>query len=90
MAQLSQTQERGSDQRLVDTLLGVDARFFEQVAGQMFANELVVGNVLIERADEIIPVEPRAFDFVIPIVAESLGEPHDVHPVTGPMLPEMG
>ena len=90
MAQFSQTQERGSDQRLIDTLLGVDARLFEEIAGQMFANELVVGNVVIERADEVVTVKPGAFDFVIPIVAESLGEPHDVHPVTGPMLPEMG
>ncbi len=55
----------------------------------MFANELIVRNILIESADQIVPVQPRSFDFVIPVIAEGLGEAHHIHPLAGPMLSEM-
>src|SRR2546427_8719974 len=55
----------------------------------MFANKLVVRNVLIECANQVVTIKPGAFDFVVPVVAESLGEAHDVHPVAGPTFAEM-
>ena len=54
MPQFSETQKRGSDQRFVDSLLVVDAGLFEQVTGEMLADELVVGDILIKRPDEVI------------------------------------
>ena len=69
--------------------LALSRRFRQQVAGEMFADELIVRDILVEGADQIIAIEPRAFDFVIPVVAEGLGEPHHVHPVARPVLSEM-
>ncbi len=89
VAQFSQAQKRRSNDRLVDPFLGVDPRLWEQIAGKMFANELVVRNVLIECADQVVTIKPGAFDFVVPVVAESFGETHDVHPVASPTFAEM-
>src|SRR5882762_4615751 len=90
VAELAQPQEGRSDYRFIDAILDIDPRFLQQVSGEMLANQLVVRNILIEGADQVIAVEPRAFDFVVPVIAESFGEAHDVHPVAGPMLSEMG
>ena len=60
------------------------------VAGEVFADELGVGDVGVEGADEVVAVVVGAVDFVVPIVAEGFGEAHEVHPVAGPLFAEVG
>ena len=47
------------------------------------------GTSLIKGADQVIAIQPRAFDLVVPVIAEGLGKAHHVHPVARPMLSEM-
>ena len=68
----------------------VPARLRQQVAGDVFADELIVRHVVIEGADQIIAITPGVMDLVVPFVAVRLGEADDVHPVPGPAFAEMG
>ena len=56
----------------------------------MFADQLVVRDIVVKGADEVVAIEPGAFDFVVPVIAEGFGEAHDVHPVARPVFSEMG
>ena len=51
-----ETKMRGPDCGLVDSQFFVDPRIFEQVARQMFADELIVWHVGIECSDEIVAI----------------------------------
>ena len=68
----------------------VEAGGGKLVAGEVLADELGVGDVGVEGADEVVAVVVGAVDFVVPIIAESFGETHEVHPVAGPLLAEVG
>ena len=48
---LAETIKRRANDRFVDLLLIVPPRLLEQIAGDVLTNKLVVGNVLIQRAD---------------------------------------
>ena len=65
--------------------------FFQQrrgqfIAGDLLADELVVGLVLIEGADHVVPVAPCFAFFSVPLVAIALGKPDDIQPVAPPPL----
>ena len=56
----------------------------------MFPDQIVVGNILIECPDQIIPVFVSVFDSIIELMAVSIGLPHQVHPVPCPFFSEAG
>ena len=87
---LAETVEGRPDDGFVETLLMVNSRPGEQVAGDVFTDQLVEGHVLVEGADQVIPVPPGVVDLVVPLVSVSLGEMDDVHPVPRPAFTEMG
>lgn len=81
--------EGGADDGFVELLLVVPARVIEQVTGDMFTNELVVGKILVEGADQIIAITPGVVHLVIPFVAMGFGKADDIEPMPGPALAEM-
>ncbi len=78
-----------ADDRFVDALGSVDARLGQQVASHVFAHELIVGHVGVERADQIVAVVRGADDFRIALGAVRFGIANPVHPVAGPALAEL-
>ena len=61
--------------------LGITRKKF--IARQLFAEEDVIGFVVIERGDHIIPVAPCVGAVVVGLVAIAVGIPHEVQPQTG-------
>ena len=82
--------EHGTDERLVDLLVGVDSRGFHHVARDLLPHELIEGQVVVEGADQIVAESPGALGRDVPLVAVGVAVPHHVHPVTRPALAEMG
>ena len=56
----------------------------DQVAGELFADELVVGLILIERVDHVVAIGPGVKAFVVVFAAIGFSEADDVEPVTAP------
>ena len=79
----NQTEVTGSNDGFVDAFFGVHSRLFQEVARELLAHELVVGDVGIERADEVVAITPRLNDLWIAFAAAGIGVAHEVHPVTG-------
>ena len=75
---------------LVEAEGGVEAGFFEEVAGEVFADELVVGDVGVEGADEIVAVAPRVGHGCIALAAVGIGVARPIHPMTRPAFAETG
>ena len=74
--------------RFVPGAGGVEPRLGQLVAGDLFCHETVVGQVLIESADQVITVSPGAGDGVVEFMSFGLGISDDVHPMPGPSLTE--
>lgn len=62
----------------------------EQVAGELFADELVVGFIVIERLDEVIAVAPCVFCEDLAFGTDLLCVADEVEPVAGPSFTECG
>ena len=90
VAEFAEAEGGGADFGFVEVGGGVEAGGGKLVAGEVLADELGVGDVGVEGADEVVAVVVGAVDFVVPIIAESFGETHEVHPVAGPLLAEVG
>ena len=60
------------------------------VAGELLADEAVVGLVVVERADDVVAVAPGVGLGVVALVAVGLGEPDEVEPVPAPLLAVAG
>ena len=45
-----------TDRRFIQAKLHVETRFKQQVAGNVFAQQLIVRHVVIERADEVVAI----------------------------------
>ena len=71
----------GRDDALVT--LGV-GRAALQVAGELIAHKLVVGQVAIEGGDDPVAVAVQLWDGVVGVVARGVGIAHDVEPVPAP------
>ena len=52
----------GADDRLVGAALGVEPGRRQQIPGHVLPNQLVVGHVAVERADQVVAVAPREGD----------------------------
>ncbi len=70
-------------------LLRMQARFRQQIARQMFDDELIVGDIRIQSANDIIAIVVGVGDGVIELVAARLGVAHQIEPVTAPALAEV-
>ncbi len=60
--------------------------FAEQIARELFPDELVVRLVLVERANDVIAIRPGVVARRVHLEARRLGEPHHVQPVPRPPL----
>ena len=83
VAVFDQAEVARPDAGFVDAFLGVDARLFQEIAGQLLADELVIRHVGIERADEVVAIAPRLFDHRVAFAAAGIGIADEVHPVAG-------
>ena len=68
---------------------GLQARLRQQVAGEVLRDELVVGHVGVEGADDVIAVLVGVGDGGVELVAARLGVAHQVEPVPAPALAEV-
>ena len=62
----------------------------QDVAGDLLPDELVVGQVAVERLDHPVAVAPGVVADVVPLEALALAEPDDIQPVARPALAVMG
>src|SRR5207253_5052415 len=69
---------------------GIVGDVFDLVAGVLLADELVVGFVFVQGADEVIAVAPGVGFFTVALVAVGLGVANDVEPEAGPALAVAG
>ena len=80
----------GAEEAGGDELVGLRGRARragkEFVAGELFADELVVGLVLVEGADDVVAVTPHLGAELVALVAVGVGVAHDVEPVPRPPL----
>ena len=83
IAMFDHAEVAGAYGRLIELFRFVEARGLQQVAGELFADELVVRDVGIEGADEVIAVAPSLWDGGIAFAAVRVGVADEVHPVTG-------
>ena len=79
-----------AEERFVQALRLVVAGALQQVAGQVLPNQLVVGNVGVQGADQVIAVAPRLGQIRIALAPVRLGVTHQIHPVPRPALAEVG
>ena len=68
----------------------VDPGLLQQIAGHVFPDQLVKGQVLVEGPDQIVPIAPGSQQLVVPLVAIGLPEAHQVHPVPRPPFSQVG
>jgi hypothetical protein len=66
-----------------------DGAATDEIAGDLFANELIEGKVAVERVDDIIAIAPCLLEDQSP-QGDRFAEPGDVQPVTSPALAETG
>jgi len=60
----------------------------ELVAGELFADEAVVGQVGVEGLDDVVAVRPGVGAGEVGLETVGLGEARHVQPMAGPFLPE--
>ena len=82
--------EPGGDDGFVRLVVRVEAGGGEEVSGDVFGDELVVGDIGVEGADDVVAVVVGVVDRVVELVAVGFGVAHEVEPVPGPALAEVG
>ncbi len=80
---------RGAEDRFIDAV-GIDARMRQEVASQMFADELVHRHVGIQRANHVVAIAPGFANLGVAFAAVGLGVAHKIEPVPRPVLAETG
>ncbi|MEY3958659.1 MAG: hypothetical protein RJA37_1262 [Verrucomicrobiota bacterium] len=60
--------------------------FADDVAGEVLADELVEGLVLIQRADHVVAEGPEVIDDEVPFEAVAFAEAHHVEPAAAPLF----
>ena len=78
-----------SDQALDDSDLIVDSRIAQQIPGDLFDEQRIEPDVLVERSDQVIPVLMRSFGWIIPFVPIGIRVAHHIHPAPSHGLSEM-
>ena len=62
----------------------------EEITGELFADELIVGFIGIERGDDVIAVTPGVGESEIAFFAGGFGVAGEIEPVAAPAFPELG
>ena len=78
----------GADDGLIDPQLFIPAGGIEQVARKVLANQLVIGNIIVERPHEIVAVAPSERHIGIAFAAMRFGVADQIHPAPGKALAE--
>ena len=81
MHRLAQKPESRADDRLVRAGLRIDPWPFDEIAGNLLADELVVGQVVVERLHDPVAILPGVGDPIIELVSPRLAIPRHVEPV---------
>ena len=87
---LPQEGPAGAQDRFVVLSARTESGRGEQIPGEVFLQEPVIGHVLVEGADEVVAVLPSVGDAVVGLMAAGLRIAHQVHPVARPTLAEVG
>ena len=82
------TEVPGADGGFIEAEIIVDAGRFEEVAGEVFEEELVVGDVGVEGADDVVTILRSIGNGGIPFAAVGLGVAEPVEPVASPAFAE--
>ena len=80
----------GSHGRFIAPVCVIDARAAQKITRHMFHQQLIVGNVLIQCADEVITIFPCVRNGGITFAAMGFGIPYPIHPMTCPSLAVLG
>ena len=80
----------GAEGRLVELFFGVEPWLLQQVAGELFADELVVRDVGIEGPDQVVAVAPGLRDGGVAFAAVRIGVADEIHPVAGEVFAVAG
>ena len=80
----------GADDGLIEPGRRMSSGRLEPIAGDVFLQELVVGNIRIERPDQVVAIPPRVRDAEVLLVPIRLGKADEVHPMACPLLPKAG
>ena len=80
---LPQIPEAGSDHRFVRPRQRIEPRMRQQVASNLLAHELIVGQIGVERLEHPIAVAPGIGDRQIEFVAPRFGIAHHIEPMAG-------
>ena len=81
MQRLAKKPESRADDRLVRAGLRIDAWPLHEIAGNLLADELVVGQVVVERLHDPVAILPGIGNDVIKLVSSRLAIPRHVEPV---------
>ena len=87
-AELHHPQMRRANRRFIEPLGGVPTRIGEKVAGDLLAHELVVGEIGVERPNEVVAVAPRIGKLGVSLAAVRLAVADEIHPVAREALAE--
>ena len=68
---------------LVELFCGVDARLREEVPSNLFTDKLVVRDVVVKRANEVIAIAPGLRDVRVAFAPMGIGVADQIHPVAG-------
>jgi hypothetical protein len=77
---------RDADGAFVEAVL--EAWFWQEISGDGFFDELRIGNVVVEGADEVVAVTVGVRDGGVSFGAVGLGVADPVHEVAGPAFAE--
>ena len=80
---------RRADRRFIHRAFGIEPGRWQEIARHVLAQQLIKGNVGIERPDQIIAIVRRSHDLRIPLRPVGVGVTDPVHPVPRPLLAEM-
>src|SRR5262245_46884996 len=67
----------------------IDASVFQQIAGNVFGHKLIVGQILIQCADDVIAVLVGIRQIVVVLVSPAFGIAYQIQPVPAPALAEL-
>ncbi len=86
VAVLDKAEVAGAEGGFVQVFAGIEPRLGEEVARDLLADELVIRDIGVEGADEVVAVPPRLGNAGITFAAMGVGIADEVHPVTGEVL----
>ena len=79
----------GGDDGFVGLIFRVKSRLLKEVASDVFRDELVIRNIRIERAYDVIAVLMGVVNRVVEFVTMTFSIAHKVEPVTTPAFAEV-